>query len=113
MTALALSIAEILAHEPALMDLPTFFKACGMAQSTGYQVAAEGRLPLEVIPLGRRRYVRTVDAWKFLGLLPQENGAAPTYQAGASAGNNEGPGYQPGPPVEQSAPHASKRTGLT
>jgi hypothetical protein len=105
MTAPALSIAEILGHKPALMDLPTFFKACGMAQSTGYQIAAEGALPLEVIPLGRRRYVRTVEAWKFLGLLSEENGAAPTYQAGAPAGNDEGPGYQPGPPVEQIRTH--------
>lgn len=103
MTAPALTIAEILGHESALMDLPTFFKACGMAESTGYQLAAQGRLSLEVIPLGRRRFVRTVDAWKFLGLIPQENGTAPTYQAGASAGNDEEPGYQPGSPVEQSA----------
>jgi hypothetical protein len=110
MTAPALTIAEILAHEPALMDLPTFFKACGTAESTGYQLAAQGRLPLEVIPLGRRRYVRTVEAWKFLGLLPQENGAALTYQVGASAGNSEAAGYQPAASEEQSAPHASKRT---
>ncbi|MGA6159622.1 hypothetical protein ACPEIC_40510 [Stenotrophomonas sp. NPDC087984] len=72
----ALTIAEILAHESALMDLPTFFKACGIPESTGYQVAAEGRLPLEVIPLGRRRYVRTVDAWKFLGLLSENDDSA-------------------------------------
>ena len=103
MTAPALSIAEILGHEPALMDLPTFFKACGTAESTGYQLAAQGRLPLEVIPLGRRRYVRTVEAWKFLGLLPQENGASPRYQPGESAGNDGEAGYQPASPVEQSA----------
>lgn len=28
---------------------------------------------------------------------------APRYQPGASTGNDGGPGYQPGPPVEQSA----------
>lgn len=33
-------------------------------------------------------------------------GAAPTYQAGASAGNDEEAGYQPASPVEQSAPTA-------
>ncbi|WP_055527120.1 hypothetical protein [Streptomyces graminilatus] len=108
MTAPALSIAEILGHEPALMDLPTFFKACGMAQSTGYQVAAEGNLPLEVIPLGRRRYVRTVDAWKFLGLIPQENGTAPTYQAGAPAGNDEAARVPAGPPQSSRSALTSK-----
>ncbi|MEU9405076.1 DNA-binding protein [Streptomyces sp. NPDC048281] len=102
MTAPALSIAEILGHEPALMDLPTFFKACGIAPSTGYQEAAAGRLPLEVIRLGRRRYVRTVSAWKFLGLMPEENGAAPTYQAGASAGNNDEAARVPAGPPQSS-----------
>lgn len=105
MTTPALTIAEILGHKPALMDLPTFFKACGMAQSTGYQIAAEGRLPLEVIPLGRRRYVRTVEAWKFLGLLPQENGAGPACEAGSAAGNDEGAACEAAPPVEQIRTH--------
>ncbi|MEU9285997.1 DNA-binding protein [Streptomyces sp. NPDC048275] len=106
MTTPALTIAEILAHEPALMDLPTFFKACGTAESTGYQLAAQGRLPLEVIPLGRRRYVRTVEVWKFLGLLPQENGAIREVESRTSAENDGAPGVEPGAPVEQ-------RTALT
>lgn len=108
MTAPALSIAEILAHEPALMPLPTFFKACGMAQSTGYQVAAEGNLPLEVIKLGRRRYVRTVSAWKFLGLVPEENGAAREVESRASAENGDAPGVEPGAPVERNTPSTAK-----
>ncbi|MDP8931598.1 MAG: DNA-binding protein [Actinomycetota bacterium] len=78
----AMTIAEVLGHESALMDLPTFFKACGMAESTGYQVAAAGDLPIEVIRLGRRRYVRTVDAWTFLGL---NNSDAAGYQPTASS----------------------------
>ena len=102
MTAPALSIAEILGHKPALMDLPTFFKACGMAQSTGYQIAAEGALPLEVIPLGRRRYVRTVEAWKFLGLMPEETGAGPACEAGSAAGNDEEAACEAASSVEQS-----------
>ncbi|MFK0151162.1 DNA-binding protein [Streptomyces sp. NPDC090493] len=106
MTAPPLSIAEILGHKPALMDLPTFFKACGMAQSTGYQIAAEGALPVEVIPLGRRRYVRTVEAWKFLGLIPEENGAGPACEAGPSAGNDEEAACEAASPVEQSSPTA-------
>lgn len=108
MTAPALSIAEILGHKPALMDLPTFFKACGMAQSTGYQIAAEGALPLEVIPLGRRRYVRTVEAWKFLGLMPEEDGAVPGVQPGTSAGNDEAAGVQPAASVERNTQSTSK-----
>ncbi len=68
------TIGEILAHEPPLMDLPTFFNACGIPESTGYQEAAKGALPVEVIRIARRRYVRTVDAWRFLGLLPGDNG---------------------------------------
>lgn len=109
MTAPAMSIAEILGHEPALMDLPTFFKACGMAESTGYQLAAQGRLSLEVIPLGRRRYVRTVEVWKFLGLVPQENGAGPACEAGPSAGNDEEAACEAASPVEQSATTRSSK----
>jgi len=70
----AMTIAEILAHEAPLMPLRTFFAACGIPESTGYQVVADGDLPIEVIKFGRKRYVRTVDAWKWLGLLPQDNG---------------------------------------
>lgn len=98
----ALSIAQILGHESALTDLPTFGRMTGQADSTVYQLAAEGRLPLEVIRLGRKRYVRTVDVWKFLGLLPEGNGASPWYQPGEPAGNDEAAGYQPAAPVEHS-----------
>lgn len=38
----------------------------------------------------------------FLG-HSEEDGAAPVYQPGASAGNSEAAGYQPAAPVEQSA----------
>ena len=104
MTASGLSIAEIL-DQPAVVPLwPTVGRALGLAESTTYQLAAEGRLPIEVIRLGRRRVARTIDLHRFLGLAPQENGAAPTYQVGASAGNDGEAGYQPASPVEQSAP---------
>ncbi|WP_307825197.1 DNA-binding protein [Streptomyces sp. M2CJ-2] len=103
MTTAALTIAEIL-DQPAVVPLwPTVGKALGLAESTTYQLAAEGRLPIEVIRLGRRRVVRTIDLHRFLGLAPQENGAALAYQARASAGNDEEAGYQPASPVEQSA----------
>ncbi|MEE1779429.1 DNA-binding protein [Streptomyces sp. NPDC019922] len=74
----ALSVAEIL-DLPALVPLwPTVGKALGLAESTTYQLAAENRLPsaLEVIRLGRRRVVRTVDLHRFLGLTPENNEAA-------------------------------------
>lgn len=108
MTAPALSIAEILGHEPALTPLPTFFKMLGVAESTGYQVAAEGNLPLEVIKIGRRRYVRTVEAWRFLGLLPNNSDTAPTYQAGAPAGNDEAARVPAGPPQSSKSALTSK-----
>ncbi|GGS48055.1 DNA-binding protein [Streptomyces violaceus] len=106
MTTPALTIAEIL-DQPAVVPLwPTVGRALGLAESTTYQLAAENRLPVEVIRLGRRRVARTVDLHRFLGLLPQENGAGPVYQTGSSAGNSEAAGYQPAAPVEQSAPTA-------
>ncbi|MFI5755655.1 DNA-binding protein [Streptomyces sp. NPDC051569] len=73
----ALSIAEIL-DQPALVPLwPTVGKALGLAESTTYQLAAEGRLPFEVIRLGRRRSVRHVDLLAFLRLpTPDTSDAA-------------------------------------
>lgn len=101
MTSPAMSIAEIL-DLPALVPLwPTVGRALGLAESTTYQLAAEGRLPIEVIPLGRRRFARTIDLHRFLGLLPEENGAVPRYQPGTSAGNSEAAGYQPAASEEQ------------
>lgn len=38
-------------------------------------------------------------------------GAAREVESRASAKNDDAPGVEPGAPVEQSAPHASKRTG--
>ncbi|MFD4524866.1 DNA-binding protein [Streptomyces sp. NPDC058470] len=106
MTAPALTIAEIL-DQPALVPLwPIVGQALGLAESTTYQLAAQGRLPIEVIPLGRRRVARTVDLHRFLGLVPQENGAGPRSQLGSLAGNDEEAGSQPASPVEQSAPTA-------
>lgn len=83
-----LSVAEIL-NLPALVPLwPTAGKALAQAESTTYQLAAEGRLPFEVIRLGRRRYVRTVDLHKFLGLLP---GNSEIAGAGTPAISSERP----------------------
>ncbi|TXS35751.1 MerR family transcriptional regulator [Streptomyces sp. OR43] len=71
-----LSVAEIL-DLPALVPLwPTVGKAIQQAESTTYQLAKEGRLPFEVIRFGRRRYVRTVDLHRFLGLIPENSEAA-------------------------------------
>lgn len=108
MTAPALSIAEILGHKAALTDLPTFGRMTGQAESTIYQLAAQGRLPLEVIRLGRKRYVRTVDVWNFLGLVPQENGAVPGAQPGASAGNDEAPRGSAGAPLSSQSASTCK-----
>lgn len=109
MTAPALTIAEILGHASALTDLPTFGRMTGQAESTIYQLAAQGRLPMEVIRLGRKRYVRTVDVWNFLGLAPQENGAARKVESRASAKRDDAPGVEPGAPVEHAIASTSKQ----
>lgn len=83
----SLSIAEIL-DLPALVPLwPTVGRALGLAESTTYQLAAENRLPsnLEVIRLGRRRVVRTVDLHRFLGLLPGNSESAAAVTATPSS----------------------------
>ncbi|WP_432091792.1 helix-turn-helix transcriptional regulator [Streptomyces sp. NRRL F-5630] len=85
MTAHPLSIAQIL-DQPALMPLwPNVGQALMQAESTIYQLAKEGRLPFEVIRLGRRRYARTVDVQRWLGLLPDNNEAAPGATGTASS----------------------------
>ncbi|MFI7234475.1 DNA-binding protein [Streptomyces cyaneofuscatus] len=85
-----LSVAEIL-DLPALVPLwPTVGKALGLAESTTYQLAAENRLPsdLEVIRLGRRRVVRTIDLHRFLRLTPETSEAT---GAGTPVASSEHP----------------------
>ncbi|WP_097982284.1 helix-turn-helix domain-containing protein [Streptomyces sp. f150] len=83
-----LSVAEIL-DLPALVPLwPTVGRALQQSESTTYQLAREGRLPFEVIRLGRRRFVRTVDLHKFLGLAP---GNSETAAEATAAVSNEHP----------------------
>lgn len=74
-----LTIGEIL-DQPAVIPIwPTVGRALGLAESTTYQLAAENRLPIEVIRLGRRRVARLVDLLAFLGLNGDGAGvAAPT-----------------------------------
>lgn len=102
----ALTIAQVLDQPPLVPLWPTVGQALGLAESTTYQLAAENRLPIEVIRLGRRRVARTVDLHKFLGLIPEATSAGPACEAGPSAGNDEGAACEAAPPVEQSAPHA-------
>jgi len=75
----ALTIGEIL-DQPALMPLwPNVGQALGLAESTTYQLAAENKLPIETIRLGRKRVCRTVDVLAFLGLHDDAAGVpAPT-----------------------------------
>lgn len=64
----ALTIAEIL-DLPAVVPLcPTVARALDQADSTIYQLAAEGRLPFKTFRIGRRLHARTVDLCDFLGL---------------------------------------------
>jgi hypothetical protein len=84
-TTSALTIAEILDLPPLVPLWPTVGQALSLSESSTYQLAREGRLPpeLEVIRLGRRRFVRTGDLHRFLRVLPEENDNAPGYQPGA------------------------------
>jgi predicted DNA-binding transcriptional regulator AlpA len=79
-------IGQILAHQPPLMDLRTFAEATGFPESTVYQEAAKGALPIEVVQIGRTKFVRTVDVWRWLGLIGNDD------DAGAGT---------PTPPVQQ------------
>ncbi|WP_237532246.1 DNA-binding protein [Streptomyces sp. SID8352] len=103
MTAPALTIAEIL-DLPAVVPLwPTVGRALSLSESTTYQLAAEDRLPIEVIRMGRRRVARTIDLHRFLRLAPEENGAGPACEAGPSAGSDEEAACEAASSVEQSA----------
>lgn len=107
MSAPALTIAEIL-DQPAVVPLwPIVGRALGLAESTTYQLAAENRLPIEVIRLGRRRVARTVDLHRFLGLVPQEFGAVREVESRTSAVNGDAPGVEPGAPVAHNQIHSS------
>ncbi|MFJ6293239.1 DNA-binding protein [Streptomyces griseoviridis] len=104
MTGRPLTIAEIL-DLPAVVPLwPTVGRALGLAESTTYQLAAQGRLPFEAIPLGRRKVVRTVDLHNFLGIRPKETDAGPACEAGSASGNGGGAACEAAPPIEQTAP---------
>ena len=99
----SMTIAEIL-DQPALVPLwPTVGQALGLAESTTYQLAAEGRLPIEVIRLGRRRVARTVDLWNFLGIEDRVAGVQPA----AIPEESGGAGVQPTPPQNAPAPASS------
>ncbi|MFM9604281.1 hypothetical protein [Streptomyces turgidiscabies] len=107
----ALSVAEVLAL-PAMPDAwPDGAGACGgIGRTAWYELIARGETPVPVIRVGRALKVRKADLLNFLGLsdpiASEENGTAPRYQPGASAGNDEEAGYQPASPVEQPIPTA-------
>ncbi|GAA1283485.1 helix-turn-helix transcriptional regulator [Streptomyces javensis] len=90
------TIAELY-DQPALIDLPTFGEFTDTATSTIYQLAAEGRLPVETVRLGRKRFVRTADVLAWLHLPHNDNGA----------------GCEPTPSVEHVNESTSKRNGST
>ena len=94
-----LSVSEALAL-PVMFDVwPTVGQACGIARTTTYQLARENALPIPVVRVGRQLRARRSDLLNFLGIA-EETGAAPEYQTGSSAGNDEAAGYQPAASVE-------------
>ncbi|MFI0772348.1 DNA-binding protein [Streptomyces sp. NPDC021218] len=77
----ALTIADLYGQPPLMALWPTFGRdVCLLAESTTYQLAAENRLPVETVRLGRKRFVRTADVIAWLH-LPQNDDSA----AGATA----------------------------
>jgi hypothetical protein len=100
-----MQLAELLAL-PVAFDLETANRALLLGRTKGFSLARRGEYPTRVMRVGSTYRVMRADLLRTLGIDPYDDGAAPTYQAGASAGNDGGPGYQPGPPVEQSAPTA-------
>ncbi|MEW1719810.1 DNA-binding protein [Streptomyces sp. NPDC093109] len=80
------TIAEIY-DQPAMVPLwPGVGRALGLAESTTYQLAAQHRLPVEVVRLGRRQFVRRVDLLTFLH-LPTTSDAAEGATSTASEHN--------------------------
>ncbi|MCA1223854.1 DNA-binding protein [Streptomyces sp. 8L] len=80
-----LTIREVLDLPPLVPLWPAVGRALGLAESTTYQLAAQERLPIEVIKLGRRRMARTVDLWAFLGLGNGEAAGGPAPTASSEA----------------------------
>lgn len=94
-----LTIGDLFAAPPLLLLWPTFGRdVCGMSESTTYQLAAEDRLPVETVRLGRKRYVRTVDVRTWLH-LPEHSDAAGGATPAASS--------------EIDSKSAAKQTGAT
>ncbi|WP_241778552.1 helix-turn-helix domain-containing protein [Streptomyces sp. AcH 505] len=76
----ALTVAQLYDQPPLMPLWPTFGQAiCGMSESTTYQLAAEDRLPIETVRMGRKRYVRTADvlAWLHLPTTSETPAVAP------------------------------------
>lgn len=88
----ALTIAQILDQPPLMPLWPDFGRGVAqLAESTTYQLAAENRLPVPTVRLGRKRFVRTVDVWNWLGLT-----------------NEDAAGYQPAAPSEHAIAPTAK-----
>ncbi|QXE36177.1 helix-turn-helix domain-containing protein [Streptomyces sp. GMY02] len=86
---LPLSIAEIL-DQPAMVPLwPTVGRALGISASTTYQLAAEDRMPFEVVRLGRRLSVRHVDLLAYLHLRENSEADAAATATASDEHSNE------------------------
>lgn len=57
-----------MADEQPMLDLADTFDALNLSKSQGYALARDGRYPVQLIPVGKRWKVRTVDLRRYLGL---------------------------------------------
>ncbi|MFF2525931.1 helix-turn-helix domain-containing protein [Streptomyces liangshanensis] len=94
-----LLVGDLYAQPPLMLLWPTFGSGvCGMSETTTYHLAAQDRLPVETVRLGRKRYVRTADVLAWLH-LPENDDAAAAVTATASS--------------ENASKSAAKQTGAT
>ncbi|QXE36945.1 DNA-binding protein [Streptomyces sp. GMY02] len=80
----SLTIGEIYARPPLMPLWPDFGRGvCRFSESTTYLLAAQKRLPVETVRLGRKQFVRTADVLTWLH-LPENSEAATGATATAS-----------------------------
>ncbi|MDT3395474.1 hypothetical protein RKE29_02205 [Streptomyces sp. B1866] len=93
-----LTIAKLYDQPPLMPLWPDFGRGiCQMAESTTYQLAAQDRLPVETVRLGRKRFVRTADVIAWLRLPQNDDGAAGATATPSVEHVNESTSQQIGP----------------
>ncbi|KAB8167041.1 hypothetical protein FH609_011600 [Streptomyces sp. 3MP-14] len=81
-----LTVAELYDQPPLMPVWPTFGRdVLGLSQSGTYKFLAEGRLPVQAIPVGRRHVVRTADVLAWLHLPASGDAAGSSHPTAPEA----------------------------